>query len=193
MRGLVYGKIGGGLSLKSRVKSMIAILLAIISGLLALVLGISVGSAFAASDGEPPQVVIATWMRDNHMGWAVARAEDIYFTYINVAEVGGEPEISAQFPTAETDEFSIETVEEVAVQPETAPVQPEPTDSPVPRAHLEPPAALISPVSDPEPGEGQWQPVASKVDKIPAIYVTRVRADDIHTKYYATAMWIDTE
>jgi hypothetical protein len=37
-----------------------------------------------------------------------------------------------------------------------------------------------------------WQPVASRVDGLPAVYVTRVRADDIHTAYYASVMWIDT-
>ena len=133
-------------------------------------------------------------MRDNHLGWVVARAEDVYFTYINVAEVGGEPEISAQFPSAEADQQDIETVTMPAPAPAPAPV---PSSSatevkPLPRAHLNPPQNITSPVTDPEPGEGEWQPVASKVDKIPAIYVTRVRADDIYTMYYATAMWIDT-
>ena len=78
-------------------------------GILTLLFGVSIGSTFAESDGEPPQVVAATWMRDNHLGWVVARAEDVYFTYINVAEVGGEPEISAQFPSAEADQQDIET------------------------------------------------------------------------------------
>jgi len=48
-------------------------------------------------------------MRDHHMEWLVAQVEDIYFTYINVAEVGGDPEISAQFPSAESDDVDAET------------------------------------------------------------------------------------
>ena len=161
-------------------------------GILSLLFGVSIGSTFAESDGEPSQVVAATWMRDNHLGWVVARAEDVYFTYINVAEVGGEPEISAQFPSAEADQQDIETVTIPAPAPAPVPSSSATEVKPLPRAHLNPPQNITSPVTDPEPGEGEWQPVASKVDKIPAIYVTRVRADDIYTMYYATAMWIDT-
>ena len=175
---------------KDKSKRYIMVPILSLVGILTLLFGVSIGSTFAESDGEPPQVVAATWMRDNHLGWVVARAEDVYFTYINVAEVGGEPEISAQFPSPEADQQDIETV----TMPAPAPV---PSSSatevkPLPRAHLNPPQNITSPVTDPEPGEGEWQPVASKVDKIPAIYVTRVRADDIYTMYYATAMWIDT-
>lgn len=61
------------------------------------------------------------------------------------------------------------------------------------RPHLDPPPPIISPVDDPEPKEGEWQPVGTKVDGIPATYVTRVRADDVHTSYYASVLWIDTE
>ena len=175
---------------KDKSKRYIMVPILSLVGILSLLFGVSIGSTFAESDGEPSQVVAATWMRDNHLGWVVARAEDVYFTYINVAEVGGEPEISAQFPSPEADQQDIETV----TMPAPAPV---PSSSatevkPLPRAHLNPPQNITSPVTDPEPGEGEWQPVASKVDKIPAIYVTRVRADDIYTMYYATAMWIDT-
>ncbi len=156
--------------------------------ILVLLFGISVGSAFAESDGEPPHVVAATWMRDNHLGWVVARAEDFYYTYINVAEVGGDPEISAQFASPESDEQDIDTV--IVPVPDASSSADEVET--LPRENLNPPGNIASPVADPQPGEGVWQPVASKVDKIPAIYVTRVRADDIYTMYYATAMWIDT-
>ena len=47
-------------------------------------------------------------------------------------------------------------------------------------------------MSVPEPKEGEWQPVGSAVGGVPAVYVTRVRADDVHTSYYASVMWIDT-
>jgi hypothetical protein len=74
---------------------------------------------------------------------------------------------------------------------------PKPTTQAVPLdgvvAHLEPPTALISPASTPEPMEGTWQPVGNLVAGSPAIYVTRVRTDNLHTSYYATAMWIDTK
>lgn len=79
--------------------------------------------------------------------------------------------------------------------------QPTPTPTPTPsatsagtgRPHLDPPPPIVSPVDDPEPKEGEWQPVGTRVDGIPTTYVTRVRADDVHTSYYASVMWIDTE
>lgn len=61
------------------------------------------------------------------------------------------------------------------------------------RAHLNPPPPIISPADEPEPKEGEWQPVGTRVDGIPTTYVTRVRADNVHTSYYASVMWIDTE
>ncbi len=74
---------------------------------------------------------------------------------------------------------------------------PKPTTQVIPLdgvvAHLDPPTALISPASVPEPMEGTWQPVGNTVAGSPAVYVTRVRTDNLHTSYYATAMWIDTK
>jgi Phosphodiester glycosidase len=43
------------------------------------------------------------------------------------------------------------------------------------------------------PGEGVWQPVGSLVDGLPAVYVTRVRPDSVHTSVLASLMWIDTD
>ena len=75
-----------------------------------------------------------------------------------------------------------------ATDPPTATAQPT-----AGRAHLDPPPPIISPVENPEPKEGEWQPVGTRVDGIPTTYVTRVRADDVHTSYYASLMWIDTQ
>ena len=58
--------------------------------------GWSVYQASKESPGEPLQVVVATWMRDHSLGPVVAKLEDFYYTYINTAEVGGRPLVSAQ-------------------------------------------------------------------------------------------------
>jgi hypothetical protein len=160
---------------------------------------------YQASDGEPTSVIVATWMRDNHMGPIVAQLENIYYQYFNKAEVGGEPTLSADVASednAGTDNSDVAPVQPAITQGESAPLLlgpsgrnplPSPSASAVAsRAHLDPPASIISPVKNPEPKEGLWQPVASRVDGIPAVYVTRVRADNIHTSYYASVMWIDT-
>jgi len=49
---------------------------------------------------------------------------------------------------------------------------------------------MQTPATDAQPKEGVWQRVGKKGDR--SVYVTRVRADDIHTSVYASLMWIDT-
>jgi len=176
----------------------------------------SVYQASKESPGEPLQVVVATWMRDHSLGPVVAKLEDFYYTHINTAAVGGAPVVSAQIENDGSDVVTTATP-----RPSLIPIPPEstaiPDSSPVPQAtpdfsfapipkpttqalpldgvvaHLDPPSALVSPASAPEPMEGIWQPVGNYVAGSPAIYVTRIRTDNIHTSYYATAMWIDTK
>ena len=150
-------------------------------------------------------------MRDHGLGPVVAKLEDLYYQYINKPEVGGKPTVSAQIDN----EVTAVTVEPSQMPTSASPaasasasaiVDPTPTftfapapavtTQPLPSdgaiVHLNPPDTLISPASVPEPLEGVWQPVGNKVAGLPAVYVTRVRTDNVHTSYYATAMWIDT-
>ncbi|MBU6244088.1 MAG: phosphodiester glycosidase family protein [Actinomycetales bacterium] len=179
--------------------------------------GWGLGQAFADSDGEPPQVVVATWMRDHQLGWAVARLEDVYYATVARARVGGSPSISADLgadlagdpdagpsatpaptpiagatPTSTPVAGATPTSTPIAgATPTSTPSQSQsPSPSPS-RTHLDPPPPIISPVAEPEPMEGIWQPVGGKVDGLPAMYATRVRADDVHTSYYASVLWID--
>jgi len=136
------------------------------------------------SQGEPTSVLLATWGRDHGLGTVVAAAEDFYYAHFDTTPIGGKPTESANF----------------GGDPSSAPSAsagsgPTPSKSPAPtRAHLNPPPTLVSPVKDGAlPDEGVWQPVASKVDGIHAIYATRVRPDAIHTSVLASLMWIDTK
>ena len=196
-----------------------------VTGVLALVGlvwgGWSFQRTWSESDGEPMTVVVATWMRDNNMGPLVAQLEDVYYRYVDTAEVGGTPTLSADLSAVDAvgvddsdvgvDDSDVAAVEAVSgnsvpvlLVPDTRSVT-STTGSPgtasdggtvalTPtwRPHLLPPSPIISPVKQPEPKEGVWQPVASRVDGLPAVYVTRVRVDDVHTGYYASVMWIDT-
>lgn len=169
----------------TRRRSIVTIAIAAVIWLAALWVGATFGATAANSDGEPTAVIVATWMRDNNMGVVVARLEDLYYQYVDKPDVGGTPTISAD----------VEQEDAAGITPEA---QPSPTrerpgaTEPPAIAHLDPPPPIVSPVADPEPKEGVWQPVGSRVEGIPAVYVTRVRADDVHTKYYASVMWIDT-
>jgi hypothetical protein len=144
---------------------------------------------------EPFEVTIATLLRDNNLGWAVAELEDVYFTYVDRAPVGGTPIISADVAMEDAAGLEDEVVSDIptddpVVTPAELVVE---TAEPVVRSApaLQPPPTIISPVATPQPKEGQWQPVGSKVNGERAIYVTRVRADDVHTSVYASLMWID--
>lgn len=151
---------------------------------------------WSSANGEPTSVIVATWMRDNRMGPVVAQLENLYYRYVDRPQVGGEPTISAD--VSAEDAAGSDTADlgpSAAPTPTVASASAEPDaepSAPAERAHLQPPPPLISPVTTPEPLEGQWQPVASRVDGIPAVYVTRVRADAEHSSYYASVMWIDT-
>jgi len=177
--------------------------------------GASFYGTYKDSDGEPMSVIVATWMRDNHMGPLVAQLENVYYRYVDKPQVGGQPTLSADLGSednAGTDNSDLGVVRPATNTSEStplllAPAIPTtsnqapaastttpitPTATPLAVPHLDPPNALVSPAKSPQPKEGVWQPVASYVNGQPAVYVTRVRADGVHTAYYASAMWIDT-
>jgi hypothetical protein len=57
-----------------------------------------------------------------------------------------------------------------------------------------PKPAPIHPFASPSiPGEGQWSPVGRTVKGVPAIYVTTLRPDALHTSYVAGVAWMDTK
>ena len=175
---------------RSRVilRSVVVAVVILAVGVLAWV-ALTLRAEFADSNGAPRIVVVATWMRNNNMSSLTARLEDFYYTYVDKPQVGGAPTVSADLSS---------DVASADVQPGTSPATapaPSASDSaptPMERSHLDPPDTVVSPVTPAEPKEGEWQPVGTLVDGIPAVYVTRVRADDVHTSYYASLMWIDT-
>ena len=59
--------------------------------------------------------------------------------------------------------------------------------------HLPAPAAIRPPASPAIPGEGQWSPAGRRVGGLPAVYVTTLRPDPIHTSYVVGVAWMDTK
>ena len=152
-------------------------------------IALTLRAEFADSNGAPRIVVIATWMRDNNMSALTAQLENVYYTYIDKPKVGGAPTVSADLST---DVASGDVQTGASAAPAPSATASDAAPGPTARTHLTPPDTVVSPVSPAEPKEGVWQPVGTLVDGIPAVYVTRVRADDVHTSYYASLMWIDT-
>lgn len=163
------------------------------------------------SEGEPKNVLLAEWGRDHHLGPVVAKAEDFYYAHINKVPVGGSPTAvpgfnEVQSPAATTDPTPEPTQPRAtASSQKSTPASNDPStqasqtsslssnlDS-LATTNLAPPATVDSPVSKKLKGEGAWVPVGSTVNGKPAIYVTRVRADNIHTSVFASLMWINTD
>ncbi|MHB8378839.1 MAG: phosphodiester glycosidase family protein [Acidimicrobiales bacterium] len=59
--------------------------------------------------------------------------------------------------------------------------------------HLATPAPIVPFASPVIPGEGQWSPAGRTVDGLPALYVTTLRPDAVHTSYVAAVAWMDTK
>ncbi len=59
--------------------------------------------------------------------------------------------------------------------------------------YLPTPQPMVPFASPALPGEGAWHPAGRRVDGIPAIYVTTLRPDSVHTSYVAGVAWIDTK
>lgn len=202
--GALIPRLGTG-SQSRRIRRATVRLLAVLALVGSFLAGWSFQGTAAASNGEPTQVLVATWLRDLRLEWLVAQMENVYFQTVGAPQVGGTPTVAATFSDDEADNGATPVAPAQAPTPAAsssatpsataaaAPsATPTPLASPVGVTRLTPPADLISPVETPEPGEGQWQGVGTRVEGLPAIYVTRVRGDDIHTAYYATAMWVDT-
>jgi hypothetical protein len=62
-----------------------------------------------------------------------------------------------------------------------------------PLAHLSAPPAITPIAADPLAGEGQWQPAGRLVAGMPAIRVTYLRPDPVHTSLLTGVMWLDTK
>ena len=166
---------------------IVAVVVVVVAGFAWIAL--TLRAEFADSNGAPRIVVIATWMRDNNMSALTAQLENVYYTYIDKPKVGGAPTVSADLST---DVASGDVQTGASAAPAPSATASDAAPGPTARTHLTPPDTVVSPVSPAEPKEGVWQPVGTLVDGIPAVYVTRVRADDVHTSYYASLMWIDT-
>jgi len=185
---------GGVVSSPSKLTRVVGFAIVGLLWLGSLTVGFGMASVVHAGS-EPVEVRVATLLRDNNMGWVVARLEDVYFRFIDRPPVGGEPTISADFGV---DEVMIEEADlEPAVRAPQPPIpEPLPTPAPTPTSTLPaatgltPPPPVLTPAQDVQPKEGVWQRVGKKGDR--SVYVTRVRADDIHTSVYASLMWIDT-
>lgn len=117
----------------------------------------------------------ADWLRSHHAAIVASHLEQFYYTHTQPAR-GGQPKHLNPLPTK--DATSATTVAKAVAAPQLP-------------AHLPAPSPVPLVVHPALPGEGQWQPVGSRVDGIPGMYEAQFRADTIYTGEITSAVWID--
>ena len=128
----------------------------------------------------------AEWARDHGARPLVVWAENTWYSR-HPPPVGGKPPPGA-IPSAVAGSNSAAATGR-APSPSA---RPRPNAASIP-AHLPAPAPLQPFVSDPLPGEGQWQPAGRRIGGVPAAYEAFLRPDAVHTSLVAGVAWMDTE
>ncbi len=130
------------------------------------IVGYSVGGYLTRPGNDSVSQRVAEWGRDHHLGSIVTWLEQQQYQH-NKPKTGG-------------------TVDLPTVQAEKPPVKKARPDIP----HTPLPQKPVLLAGTGLPGEGVWKTVV--VNKgLPAIQLTYVRPDAVHTSYYATLMWLD--
>jgi hypothetical protein len=113
------------------------------------------------------------WLRTHDLGGVVNGVEHWWYSH-HPPPVGGTPKDGV---------------------PIVAPPEPAATRLAIHRtritAVLPPPAPIVGPASPRLPREGSWQPTGELVRGHPAVYVTYLRPDNVHTSLLAGIAWFD--
>ncbi len=145
-------------------------LTAVLVALVVLLIWLAVSLGGALTDqalGSSVSVRFAEWAREHGGSGIVNWVENEWYSH-HPPPVGGRPPADA------------------IRRPRSLPVAAGPD-------HLPGPAAIPPVVSPAIAGEGQWSPAGRLVDGVPAVYVTTLRPDPIHTSYVVGAAWMDTK
>ena len=144
-----------------RVLQVLALAVLVFIGLV----GYSLGGYLTRAGNDSVAQRVAEWARDHHLDPIVTWAEKVQYDQ-NKPKTGG----TATIPTVPTE------------QP-TAPAKPKVAHSALPEA----PKLLAG---QGLPNEGKWTTVVTSKG-YPAVQLTYVRPDNVHTSYYAALMWMD--
>jgi hypothetical protein len=145
--------------------------LAVLLGLLA-VPGWSLGRTLAANTTDPLGVRVAEWARNHQLGGVVGFIEQTWYAH-------------HQPPKGGTPKGGIPVAPKLSVQ---APVLTHVVHKPAAPAG---PTNIRPLVAHPLPGEGVWQPSGRPVDGRPALWITYLRPDAVHTSLLAGVAYLD--
>ncbi len=139
----------------------------------------------AARDGEDLVGTVVTQARELGLGPVVATIENFYYQYIERPVVGGTPSEAANFGGATA---ASSPTPSTSYKPATIANEPQ-WGVASPASTL--PPQVSTPAQTPMPDEGIWEPTKIQVNGSTAVYVARIRPDDVHTSYYANLVWFD--
>jgi phosphodiester glycosidase len=139
--------------------------------------GWSYAGALLAPGSAPLSARTVEWIKSHHGGPLVIAFERFWYTW-HQPPVGGTP--SGGIPVA-------------AGGDAPSPSPSRHADKPAGPAHLPAPAAIRPIATNPLPQEGTWQAVGRTDGGVPAIRVTYLRPDNVHTSLLAGVMWMDTK
>jgi hypothetical protein len=146
-----------------RILQVLALIVLVFIGLI----GYSVGGALTRPGNDSVKARVAEWARDHHLGDLVTWLEKQDYER-NQPTKGG----TANIPSI--------------AGASTNPDGEKPTTP-----HSKYPEAPTLLAGQALPNEGVWKTVVTGKDNLPAIALTYVRPDDIHTSYVASLMWLD--
>ena len=142
--------------------------------------GVSYSKALMAPSNISPAIKTVEWMRNNHMGFIVGAAENIWYT-INQPPKGG-PALKSLPGRAKASPAPSSSAAAQA-QPKQIPNQAQPKRVP---NNVQP---MISPAL---PQEGVWTPAGQSYNGSSPILTTTLRPDPVHPSVVAGLAWIDT-
>ncbi len=158
---------------RHRVRTLVLLVLVA----LLIPLGWSYAQALRAPGSAPLSARTVEWIKAHHGGPLVIAAERLWYTWHQPA-VGGTP--AGGIPAAGGADRPAPAASQ---QTKQAPALP---------PHLPAPADHVPIASNPLPKEGRWQTVGRSVRGLPAVRVTYLRPDSVHTSLLAGVMWMDT-
>jgi hypothetical protein len=155
-----------------RRRRLLAILAILVGGL--AVPGWSLGRTLAASSTDPLGIRVVEWARDHRLGGLVTFAERTWYAH-------------HQPPKGGTPKGGIPSVPKLSAGLRTRAVRPSIAGTPV----FSGPRSLALLAASPLPGEGVWQPSGRLVDGRPALWITYLRPDAVHTSLLAGIAHLD--
>ncbi|HUY17442.1 MAG TPA: phosphodiester glycosidase family protein [Acidimicrobiales bacterium] len=151
---------------RSRVVKVVALVLLVALTWLAVSLG---GALFNPALGSSFGSRFAEWARAHGGSSVINWVENEWYSHHAPPKGGTVPPNAIKVPTS-TPSIAATTV-----------------------PHLAKPVPIVPFASPVIPGEGQWSAAGRTVDGMPALYVTTLRPDAVHTSYVAGVAWMDTK